>query len=135
MSRWPRLPERQAAYEHTTAGGGVIIGSGWMPPNMFEGIGVHAGVPVSYEAMLALDERVEKKGLGPDAIAQFALVSVSEEHDCSICLEAFQKKKRARRLPCGHAFHPLCIGKWFKEHIVCPLCRFNCHDMAPSTVA
>ena len=130
MSRWPRLPERQVVTEDVSTRGGIIVGSGWLPPDVWSG-GVN---PMSYEALLALDTRIEKKGLIPEAIAQFPLVAISVEEDCSICLDAFQKNKRARRLPCKHAFHPLCIAKWFKEHTVCPLCRFDCLEMGPSAV-
>ena len=76
------------------------------------------GELVGYEALLALDAKIEKVGLTPEELKKFPLVSMvggaevgQEEESCSICLEAFEKKKKARRLPCTHTFHPLCIGK------------------------
>ena len=104
----------------------------WVPAP--EGVG---GIAAGYEALLALDEKIEKSGLTPDEISKFPLVSVKGGSDgvpdsCSICLEDFKKGKKAKQLPCSHTFHSLCISKWFKEHVVCPLCRFNCRDMQPS---
>lgn len=128
MSRWPRLPERQAVDEEVTREG-IVVGSGWLPADVSGG-----GGAMTYESLLALDAQIEKKGLSTEAIKQFPLVAISQGEDCSICLEAFQKKGRARRLPCKHAFHPLCIAKWFKEHVVCPLCRYDCREMGPSAV-
>ena len=64
--------------------------------------------------------------------AEQAAAEEEEEESCAVCLEAFRKKERARELPCKHRFHSLCIGKWFKEHIVCPLCRYDCRAMQPS---
>jgi len=40
---------------------------------------------------------------------------------CSICLEA--DRECFETLPCGHAFHVVCINKWFKNINTCPLCR------------
>jgi hypothetical protein len=108
----------------------------WVPAQ-----GGGGGILDGYEALLALDAKIEKVGLTPDEISKFPLVSVKagggsdgEEESCCICLEEFKRGKKAKQLPCSHSFHSLCISKWFKEHVVCPLCRFDCRALQPSNV-
>jgi hypothetical protein len=47
-------------------------------------------------------------------------VEAVEVEDCSICMTPML---RARRLPCGHAFHADCVGPWLRRVRRCPLCR------------
>ena len=55
----------------------------------------------------------------------------ANERECSICWESLQGSGSSHdsppvvRLPCTHAFHLLCIGRWFVdcERSSCPTCR------------
>ena len=49
-----------------------------------------------------------------------AEVDEAVEEDCTICMTPMV---RARRLPCGHAFHADCVGPWLQRVRTCPLCR------------
>lgn len=40
---------------------------------------------------------------------------------CAICLEGLAAGETACRLPCMHAFHDACIGRWLVDHRRCPL--------------
>ncbi|KAJ3267455.1 hypothetical protein HK104_005872 [Borealophlyctis nickersoniae] len=48
---------------------------------------------------------------------------------CAICLDAFKDTDPVRQLrPCGHCFHPSCIGEWVgRGSGVCPMCRVVLH--------
>ncbi|XP_048130707.1 NEP1-interacting protein 1-like isoform X2 [Rhodamnia argentea] len=50
--------------------------------------------------------------------------SSGNRNSCSICLQDFECKDVARRLPaCRHLFHLCCIDKWISKQRSCPLCR------------
>jgi hypothetical protein len=42
---------------------------------------------------------------------------------CAICHETFATDRFYRQLPCGHQFHPNCIGEWLSRSRKCPTCR------------
>jgi hypothetical protein len=45
---------------------------------------------------------------------------------CAICLDEFEEKEKARRLPCRHLFHEDCLVPWLTErHASCPMCKFD----------
>ncbi|MBA0831427.1 hypothetical protein Goarm_015896 [Gossypium armourianum] len=48
----------------------------------------------------------------------------SRDEDCLICLEELEIGIDASQMPCSHAFHCNCIGKWLKVSHYCPVCRF-----------
>jgi len=39
---------------------------------------------------------------------------------CAVCREQLD---RAKRLPCGHMFHSLCLQRWLEVRTACPTCR------------
>ena len=50
----------------------------------------------------------------------------TEEADvCSVCLVEYEAGDLLIRLPCEHAFHEACIGRWLETESTCPKCRFN----------
>eukprot|EP01051_Picozoa_sp_SAG22_P038054 SAG22_NODE_19315_length_276_cov_0.581921_1_plen_46_part_01 len=42
-----------------------------------------------------------------------------------ICLEEYTPNDWVKMLPCQHKFHEDCILRWFKDHVLCPMCRFD----------
>lgn len=53
---------------------------------------------------------------------RFPLTEVEDENDeCIICTETL---RFARKLPCNHRFHLICLSRWIeKGHKSCPVCR------------
>jgi len=48
---------------------------------------------------------------------------------CPICLGNFEEKESIKLLPCGHGFHPECIGPWMADRKdSCPICRQSVRD-------
>lgn len=47
----------------------------------------------------------------------------SEQQNCAICLEAYQRGEFLTSLRCQHFFHVECLGRWFRRSTQCPLCR------------
>jgi len=43
--------------------------------------------------------------------------------NCVICLEDFEEGSKAKKLGCGHYFHPECIDRWLKISGTCPMCK------------
>jgi len=45
---------------------------------------------------------------------------------CPISLETFQSQEPITRIRhCGHIFRQECLQRWFENHSVCPVCRYN----------
>ena len=59
--------------------------------------------------------------------AERDLIQTAEADDieCASCWDTEPVGTGMGELPCGHIFHAVCIGKWFKEKRVptCPTCR------------
>lgn len=49
----------------------------------------------------------------------------AEIEECAICLVAIKKGRSAKRMPCLHEFHPICINKWLQKTMRCPICRYE----------
>ena len=68
---------------------------------------------------------------GPPAFARASSGKSEGGEECSLCLEAYRKGQRVRRLPRGHAFHFACVDRWFMGPLQrgktrqCPLCKAN----------
>lgn len=71
-------------------------------------------------------------GLGEDDLIMnyFQTTKLDDKKDnkfkqdsCPICLIPFEKDEELILLKCGHYFHQVCIKDWFKEKVICPLCK------------
>jgi hypothetical protein len=51
---------------------------------------------------------------------------VAPDINCAICREAVSSGTRLNS--CGHHFHERCIGQWFRESPLCPLCRADIRE-------
>jgi hypothetical protein len=71
--------------------------------------------------MLAIDRALEWHAQAQTAGA--ALVTMSEDQDCPICVEHFLQQDLVVGLPCGHAYHAHCLYKWLTVRNSCPTCR------------
>lgn len=70
--------------------------------------------------------RLQPQALGPEAISSLPLIegeSISEDFECSICYCGYSKGENARKLPCEHFFHEVCITNWLTRKSTCPVCR------------
>ena len=43
--------------------------------------------------------------------------------ECAICLKDAEPMEKLKVLPCGHAFHGLCLRRWLHRSRTCPTCR------------
>lgn len=79
--------------------------------------------------LLADNNPHEEKHPVPENILNFFPVvkldqkQLSENGECSICLEEFQCDGKALILSCNHYFHEACIKRWFQEQNFCPICK------------
>ncbi|KAI3437094.1 RING-type E3 ubiquitin transferase [Psidium guajava] len=65
------------------------------------------------------------------AVDGMPMVTITENTDCSICLEEFEMGEEAKETGCKHRFHGRCIFSWLELHRSCPLCRCRiCPDSA-----
>lgn len=79
--------------------------------------------------LLAVNNPPEEKHPVPESILNFFPVvkldqkQLSENGECSICLEEFECDGKALILSCNHYFHEACIKRWFQEQNFCPICK------------
>ena len=56
-------------------------------------------------------------------------------HSCPITLEEFQENERIIRIiHCGHTFSEYNIRNWFRNHVRCPVCRFDIRDASSNQI-
>ena len=61
-----------------------------------------------------------------DIDSSYPIVENAEAEECAICKENLLK---ARKLPCGHAFHWFCIVQLIESGSKnCPICRAEFHN-------
>ena len=85
---------------------------------------------MSYEQLLQLEDNMGNvnKGLSKKQIENLPNVyydkdKYSENYQCIICMEEFEKKEKVKLLPCGHIFHDNCIKEWLLKQKSCPFCK------------
>ncbi|XP_030524339.2 E3 ubiquitin-protein ligase SIRP1-like [Rhodamnia argentea] len=60
-----------------------------------------------------------------EAIEAMPTVKMTENVQCSVCLDDLQIGAEAKEMPCKHRFHTGCILPWLELHSSCPVCRFQ----------
>lgn len=45
--------------------------------------------------------------------------------ECAICLSEYEEGDKVKEMPCKHAFHVDCIGKWLGISNFCPVCKYE----------
>ncbi|XP_010257723.1 PREDICTED: E3 ubiquitin-protein ligase RING1-like [Nelumbo nucifera] len=60
-----------------------------------------------------------------EAVEAMPTVKITENLQCSVCLDDLEIGTEAKEMPCKHKFHSGCILPWLKLHSSCPICRFR----------
>ena len=55
--------------------------------------------------------------------ARFPDATPEELADGVTCIVCRDEMDAAKKLPCGHMFHSVCLRSWLVEQAVCPICR------------
>lgn len=81
------------------------------------------------EFLAAINNPPSEKHPVPESVSNnFPVVKlnqkiVSDNGECSICLETFKCDDKALFLSCNHYYHEGCIKRWFEEQNFCPICK------------
>ena len=85
---------------------------------------------MTYEQLLELEENNGKvsKGLKPSQIKKipertWMKASDTQEAQCSICFDNFERFQKYKKIQCGHEYHGNCLDKWLSEQKRCPMCN------------
>lgn len=77
-----------------------------------------------------------------DRLADPSDAQLEDDPKCSICYDDIAARNSAKRLPCGHIFHKLCLCRWLERNNNCPYClqaievmMRNVPDAAPAPPA
>lgn len=46
-----------------------------------------------------------------------------EAEQCAVCRVEFESEDEVKKLPCGHYYHPECVGQWLQQKKICPQCN------------
>ena len=85
------------------------------------------------DAANEVDHENSQRGLSNTSIVCIPIhltKGMQKKELCSICHENFCSDPFHKQLPCGHYFHPHCIGEWLSRSVKCPTCRgsVKCND-------
>jgi hypothetical protein len=85
---------------------------------------------MSYEQLLQLEDNmgnvnkgITKKQFDKLPKVKYNKEKYSENYQCIICMEEFEKNEKVKLLPCGHIFHDNCIKEWLMKQKSCPFCK------------
>lgn len=82
--------------------------------------------PEDFELLSKLDESVPKRNTVQRSLVEDLPQVLARDcavEECGVCLAQLPPKVRVAKLPCQHAFHLECIGKWLTQcKNACPLC-------------
>ena len=95
---------------------------------------------MSYEELTALGEVVGTVATGlsqaqidalpvmkyaqlPSVVLKERNAEDNEEEQCAVCRLEFEAEDDVKQLPCGHYYHPECVGQWLQQKKVCPQCN------------
>eukprot|EP00928_Gymnodinium_smaydae_P008606 TRINITY_DN13130_c0_g1_i1.p1 TRINITY_DN13130_c0_g1~~TRINITY_DN13130_c0_g1_i1.p1 ORF type:complete len:258 (-),score=26.88 TRINITY_DN13130_c0_g1_i1:167-865(-) len=82
--------------------------------------------PDDYDLLSQLDEMIPRRNVVPaSVVGNLPCISARDfdQQSCTICQGDFTPTERLAKLPCQHAFHQHCIGRWLTQHRnSCPLC-------------
>ena len=73
----------------------------------------------------SMDDEVlrRREGIELDLKEQKYHTTSGKYDSCVVCCETFNHSESVAVLPCGHVFHPKCVGEWGKYSPVCPTCK------------
>mmetsp|Transcript_36929 Transcript_36929/g.51521 ORF Transcript_36929/g.51521 Transcript_36929/m.51521 type:complete len:155 (-) Transcript_36929:112-576(-) len=79
------------------------------------------------EAEEAQMERIKRvtaiEGLPVTVCTSQLLSSLSNNAECTICMEEYDEGVELRFLPCMHMYHRHCIDDWLERSATCPECN------------
>eukprot|EP00887_Chlorella_sp_A99_P003597 scaffold7.g3597.t1 len=104
-------PDEMTYEELTALGEAVGTVSRGLPP------AVVAALPLARYAAL----RAGRAGAGAGAAG--GQEGRDEEEQCPVCRVELGADDELRLLPCGHYYHPECIGEWLRHNKVCCVCN------------
>eukprot|EP01047_Picozoa_sp_COSAG01_P064719 COSAG01_NODE_8616_length_2718_cov_31.588393_4_plen_180_part_00 len=60
---------------------------------------------------------------GGEATEYACQAAACREQECPICQDMMGDGQEYMRMPCSHAFHAGCLGRWLSRQHTCPMCR------------